>query len=151
MATTLAQFGNKLQNIVSPATAARMAQAGGMAGKKAALDAASADLGGDRSFSGMKRKTSLGAGFDDMGGSTVRINFRPAGLWMLAERGRSGSGEIHPKTKQAVTPSAGDARAYSRWGPSGGQGTYTDAVGKARREVPKAAAKAFTAAVASAF
>jgi hypothetical protein len=60
MATTFAQFGNKLERIVSPATAERMAKAGGMAGKKAALDAAADDLGGDRSFSGMKRKVSLG-------------------------------------------------------------------------------------------
>ncbi len=149
MAATLTQFGQRIERIVSPETVRRMADQAGQAGKKAALDAASKDLGGDRAFSGWKRKVALGAGYDDMGGSTVRINFRPAGMWRLAEAGRRGSGQIQPRKKRAVLTPQGP-RASSSYGPSRGLGTFSDAVDTARREVPQAAAKEFRAAVARA-
>ena len=151
--STLSSFGDKVAKVVEPAAVKRVVMAGGMAGKKASLEAASSDLGGDRAFSGMRRQVSLGVGFDDLGGTSIRLNFRPVGLWMLAERGRRGSGTIRPRRsggKRAVTPAAGVARASSRWGPSRGLKTYTEAVKKSQTQVPKAAHRQFRVEVARA-
>jgi hypothetical protein len=143
----LIAFGNRVSKIVDPAVLKRVILAGGMAGKKAALDAASRDLGGDRAFSGLGRKVSLSAGFDDVGSTQIRLNFRPAGLWKLAERGRRAGKPIYPKSKQAVLTPQGP-RARSTTGHWGGKDTYSDAVKDAKREVPKAAFKAFQFEVA---
>jgi len=144
----LASFGRRIENIVSPAALERMAAKAGAAGKASALDAATHDLG-DRRFSGMRRKAALGAGWDDIGGGQVAINFRPAGLWRLAESGRKGTKPIRPRRasgrRAVLTPDGPRARSTSK--PSRGLNTYTDAVRDARRSVPKAAAKQFTAEV----
>jgi hypothetical protein len=119
----------------------------GAAGKKAALDAAAADLG-DGAFSGMRRQVKLAAGYDVAGDDQVQINFRPSGLWQLAERGRTQSKPIVPRKrsgKRAVTVGGGDGniRASSMSTPSKGLGTYTDAVSDAQRKVPAAAFRQF--------
>jgi hypothetical protein len=146
----LAAFAAKLQKITNPAVLKRVVEAGGKAGKEAALDAASRDLGGDRSMSGLRRKVPLGAGYDGAGGSSVVINFRPAGLWRLASQGRTSSGEITPRGsgrrrsgKQALAGSGFGPVARSRYGPSRGLNTFDDAVDKARDDVPRAAARQF--------
>ena len=152
MARTLADFGRDVSSITDPAAVGRLLRAGGMAGKDAALKAAADDLGGDRSFSGMRRKAALSAGYDDVGGSQVQVNFRPAGLWKLAESGRQRSGKIVPRKRggrHALLTPAGP-RASSSYGPSRGLGTFSDAVKDAQREVPKAAAKQFQSEVARA-
>jgi hypothetical protein len=144
---SLASFGNKFGNF--PRNAQRgMARAGGMAGKKAGLDAARDDLGGDRAMSNLKRgRAALNVGFDEMGGTSVRINFR--GPWKLADEGRRASGTIRPRRgRRALRMPDGSFRARSRYTPSRGLNTLKDAVNKAQREVPKAAAKAFRVAVA---
>jgi hypothetical protein len=146
----LAAFGRRMEKITDPAAIARIVRAGGMAGKKAALDAARHDLGGDRAMSGFRRKAALGAGFDAAGGTAVAINFRPAGLWRLASQGRQSSGFIRPRKrggKRAVTPAAGVARAWSRYGRSRGLDTFDDAVRQARVDVPRAAFEQFQAEV----
>ncbi len=152
--TELVTFGAKLTRLLDPAAQARIVRAGGMAGKKAALDAAAHDLGADRAMSGTgyrrKRAQPLSAGFDAEGGTAVAINFRPAGLWRLASQGRQSSGFIRPRKrggKRAVTPAAGVARAWSRYGRSRGLDTFDDAVRKARTDVPKAAFEQFQAEV----
>ena len=105
--------------------------AAGLAGKTASLAAAAAALGGDRAFSGLRRKVALGVGFDQTGGSMIQINFRPAGIWKLAESGRRGGKEIRPrKAKALMTPHG--PRARSTTGAWGGKGTFTDAVKLAR-------------------
>jgi hypothetical protein len=150
MAGELADFGRRVSDVVSPGAVRRMVGKAGMAGKKSALEAAAKDLGGDRAFSNWRRRIALSAGYDDTGGSTVRINFRPAGMWQLAEQGRRGSGPIRPKRgKQAVRTPQG-LRARSSYGRSRGLNTFTDAVKDAQREVPKAAAKQFREEVARA-
>jgi hypothetical protein len=149
MANELAAFASRVSDVTSGAALRRIADKGGMAGKKAALDAASKDLGGDRAFSNWRRKVRLSAGFDSGGGTTVLINFRPGGMWRLAERGRSGSGVIVPRRRRAVLTPNGP-RARSSYGSSRGLRTYTDAVKEAQREVPKAAAKQFSTEVARA-
>lgn len=148
----LTEFGQRVARITDPATLRRIVDKGGMAGKEAALDAAASDLGGDRSFSGLRRKAPLGAGYDAIGGTSVQINFRPSGLWMLAEAGRRQSGAIYPRTgarkgkgtvyRRAVMTPQGP-RARSSYRPSRGLGTYTDAVRDARVKVPKAAFRQF--------
>ncbi len=146
MANDLAAFGARLAQVVDGSAKARIMNKAGMAGKKAALEAASDDLGGDRSFSGMRRKAPLGAGYD-VEGDLVRVNFRPAGLWNLADKGRRSSGPIRPRKKRAVLTPQGP-RARSSYGPSRGLGTVRDAFKKAHRDVPKAAAQQFHAEVA---
>jgi hypothetical protein len=145
MASDLAAFGAKLEKVVSGQAMRRVMSKAGAAGKKAALDAAADDLG-DRRFSGMRRKVALSAGYDDLGDTRVTINFRPAGLWKLAESGRHSSGPIRPRGGRAVMTPQGP-RAVSSYGSSAGLNTFTDANKDARREVPKAAAAAFRAEV----
>lgn len=147
MAGELIDFGNRVGQIVDPATVKRILLAGGMAGKKVALEAAASDLGADRAFSGLGRRVSLSAGFDDAGSTQIKLNLRPKGLWMLAERGRRPGKPILPKRALALNTPEGP-RAASTTGAWGGKGTYTDAVNDARREVPKAAAKQFRVEVA---
>lgn len=148
----LTAFAHRLSTLTDPDALRRIADKGGMAGKKAALDAAARDLGGDRRFSGMRRKVALSAGYD-IQGTAAHINMRPAGLWILAESGRQQSGPIYPRggARKGRGPVRGRAvrtpqgiRARSSYGPSRGLDTFSDAVRDARRDVPKAAAKQFT-------
>jgi hypothetical protein len=60
-----------------------------------------------------------------------------AGPWRLFEEGRRSSGEIQPRSAQAVLTPEGP-RANSSYGSSSGIGVYTDASELARRTVPKA-------------
>ena len=146
MAGELIDFANRIGNITDPAALKRIAGKAGYAGKKAGLDAAVSDLGGDRSFSGFGRPIPLGVGYDDLG-AMVHLNFRPAGLWKLAESGRSPGKQIFPRNREALRTPDGP-RASSTVGAWGGKGTYTKAVADARREVPKAAAKQFRVEIA---
>lgn len=156
MATTLADFGRRLSSVVDGSASARIAAKAGMAAKEAAIDAASRDLGGDRAFSGFRRRVPLGAGFDDAGEGQVVVNFRPAGLWRLAESGRQRSGKIYPRAgarkggrvvKGRALRTPRGFRASSSYSRSRGLGTVDDAVAEARREVPKAAAKQLSAEI----
>lgn len=153
MARTLADFGRDLSKLTDGAAIRRVVQAGGMAGKEAVQDAAASDLGSDRAFSKMRRKVPLSTGFDVEGDESVRIKFRPPGLWVLAESGRKREGPIYPRAgsrkgrgavrgRAVMTPQG--PRARSSFKPSRGLNTYSDAVQGARRKVPKAAAKQFT-------
>lgn len=148
----LADFGRRLSTLTDSAATGRIANKAGMAGKKAAMDAAADDLGGDRAFSGMRRRVQLSAGYDDAGQGRVQINFRPVGLWKLAEAGRRRSGPIYPRagsrkglgvTKGRAVRTPEGPRARSSFKPSRGLNTFSDAVKDARREVPKAAAEQF--------
>jgi hypothetical protein len=147
----LAAFGDKIEKLLDPAALGRVVQEGGMAAKAAALEAAARDLGGDRSFSGMRRKAPLGAGFDRTGATSVVINFRPAGLWRLASQGRRSSGAIKTRGrggKRALAGGSFGPVARSRFGPSRGLDTYDDAVKKSQTTVPKAAFRQFTFEIA---
>ena len=107
-------------------------------------------------FSGLGRAP-LGAGFDDVGSTQIRLNFRPAGLWKLAESGRRAGKPIYPRSGRrkgtgvthgrAVLTPAGP-RARSTTGAWGGKGTFTSAVREARIKVPKAAFRQFQIEVA---
>jgi hypothetical protein len=123
----------------------------GAAGKQSALEAARGDLGGDMAMSNLRKgKAKLSAGYDAVGGTEVAINFR--GPWKLAEAGRHKSGAIRPKKrggKRALMTPLGP-RAASRYGPSRGLDTYTDAVKKAERSVPKAAFRQIQAEIGKA-
>jgi hypothetical protein len=157
VADNFREFANRLERLEDPKTLMRIADKAGVAGKKAALDAAAKALGGDRRFSGMRKKTALSAGYDVNGPSSVSINLRPAGLWMLAEDGRKRSGPIYPRRgarkgsgaaygRAVMTPYG--PRARSSYGPSRGSGAVSDVEDRAKRDVPKAAAQQFTAEVA---
>ena len=82
---------------------------GGFA-KETAQDEVQRALGNDRSFSGLRRKAALGAGYDTS--SPVILNLRPAGLWFLADEGRKRRKRIFPRTRdgrQAVISTTGTA------------------------------------------
>lgn len=147
MAGELVDFGNRIAKITDASALRNIRFAAGMAGKTAVLAAAAADLGGDRAFSGLGRRVPLGTGFDDVGSTAVALNFRPAGLWMLAERGRRPGATIIPIRARALSTPQGP-RARSTVGAWGGKGTYSSAVRAARIVVPKAAFKAFQLEVA---
>lgn len=146
MAGELADFARRMNQIADGDVAKRIAAKAGMAAKKSALKAASDSLGGDRAFSGMRRKTRLNAGYDAAGPGQIKVNFRPAGLWKLADKGRRSSGTIRPRSKQAVLTPRGPRRTSS-YGRSRGLNTLEDAYDDARRTAPKAAREQFSAEV----
>lgn len=174
MSNELTAFAHRLEQVTDPDALRRIVTAGGRAGKEAAEDVARRDLGGDRAFSGLRRKVPLNATARNEGDSLVRIGFSPAGLWMLAEKGRTKSGQIwrrgqrttksgrvvsfRGKRSSATSFAEGEhapavltpygPRARSSYKRSRGLNTFTDAVKQAQREVPKAAAKRFTQEVA---
>lgn len=102
-----------------------MQHAMGQAGKKATFDELQSDLGPDRGFSGLRRKVKLGAGYDV--GANVVLNLRPAGLWVLLDKGRRRSKTIRPRkkggAKALITPYGYRASAKST--PSKGKKTLT--------------------------
>lgn len=149
----LSDFGRRVSLIVGKPALARMMTKAGAAGKKAALDAASKDLGADRRMSNFRngRGPALGAGYDIIGTQVV-VNLRPAGMWKLADSGRRSSGTIRPRPrggKRAVLTPWGP-KASSSYGPSRGLGTWDDTVRDAGDEVPKAFGKQFRVEVAKA-
>ncbi len=125
----------------STASFGRIQKAAGFAAKDAALTVAAAKLGADRHFSGWRTKASLGAGFD-LQGRTVQLNLRPAGMWVLAEKGRKASDKrVVPRRrsgrKAILTPWG--PRASARIGASRGLKAITDTVTKAASESHRAA------------
>jgi hypothetical protein len=157
MADDFRDFARRLDKLEDPQTLRRIANKAGEAGKKAALAEATSSLGGDRRFSGMRRGAALNAGYDAVGASAVKLNLRPAGLWVLAEAGRRNSGGIFPRRgsrkggvviygRAVMTPRG--PRARSSYGKSRGLKTFSHTVDRAKREVPDAAAKQFTAEIA---
>ncbi len=149
----LSDFGRRVEKIVGKPALERMMQKAGAAGKKSALDAAAKDLGGDRKFSGFRggRGPALGAGYD-LSGTEATINFRPGGMWKLAQAGRRASGPIRPKARSGFkalgTPWG--PKSASSFGSSRGLGTFDDAARDAGDEVPKAFARQFKAEVGNA-
>jgi hypothetical protein len=142
MANELTQFGKRLESLVDGSANRRVLTAAGTAGKKSALDAARADLGGDMAMSNLRRgRAKLSAGYDFEGDSTVAINMR--GPWRLADQGRRASGKIAPKRGRKAVRTPFGPRRSSSYGPSRGLDTYQDAVRDAEQSVPKAAAEQF--------
>lgn len=90
MATDLAGVARKLDALgdtLSGAALKRAMRKGGMAGKDAALDVAQSVAGTDRSIvMGGRRKVRMNAGYD-IEESSLAINLRPPGLWVLFESG----------------------------------------------------------------
>lgn len=151
MAGELIAFGNRIGRITDPGAIKRVTLAAGMAGKTAVFGAAADDLGPDRAFSGLGRKVSLSAGFDVVSPTSIKLKFRPPGLWKLAESGRRGGYAIRPRRRLGGEGSghAPALRTPDGWraatvgGAWGGKGTFTSAVRAARVAVPRAAFRQF--------
>jgi hypothetical protein len=148
--SSLQEAVGKVEKSVDHSVLSAMARAGGLAAKKSALKAASDSLGGDRRMSGFKRGGALSAGFDYSGGTSVTVNYRPAGKWKLAEEGRKGTKRV--TAGRGRRKGAGKARAFSTPDgpraaftskPSRGLKTLTKAQDDAKQEAPKAAFKEF--------
>jgi hypothetical protein len=152
----------KVEGIAKGDALRRVLNEAGKAGKKAALDAAGDSLGGDLRFRNMARGGPLSAGYDPGSETTSSVVFR--GPWRLAEGGRKKSGSIYRRGVTSTTGRSrkGNARAFrglsfsggqhapairtpdgprahSRYGPSRGLKTYSNATRKASVTVPKAA------------
>jgi len=151
----MTDFAQRVASLTDGDVLNRMADKGGTAGKKAGLERARRDLGADLAFSGWRRKVKLGIGWDRSGVGRVVINYRPAGIWVIADEGRRGGKQIKPRRgrepsapphpKAVRTPQG--FRARSTVGAWGGKGTLKDAIAAARREVPRAAAEQFRAEI----
>lgn len=148
MAETLASFGNKIDHLHKELTGDAIPNRMGMAAKKASLAAAERDLGGDRAFSGFRRRNAkLGARYEPMTGSAVELQLYPKGLWVLANDGRRKlppGGRVYPRKGRGGT---GAKALNTPWGPrrsvaasrSKGLGTLADAERDAEREALKEA------------
>jgi hypothetical protein len=144
LAAELGKFERKLYDTVSGDALRRIQHAGGKAAKDAGLDAASDKLGADRAMSNFRGgRVRLGVGYDLTGTASVDVNFRPAGLWKLADEGRRKTVTVRPKRrggKKAVLTPFGP-RASARVGPSRGLGVLRTSIARAQVETPRAAFK----------
>jgi hypothetical protein len=137
---TPSAVGRTLITLTNPKSLEQISHAMGLAGKKAASDAAKADLGSDLRMSNLGKSAKLSSGYD-IKADVVLLHLRPAGLWNLADKGRRRSGTIRPRKRRALRTPQG-ARALSSFRPSRGLHTIDDALKIMATEVPKAADKA---------
>lgn len=138
---TPTQFGARLITLTDQKALERVQHAMGGAGKKAATDAATADLGADLHMSHLRSKAKLAAGYDLIEDGVI-VRLRPKGLWSLADRGRRRQGTIRPRKGHRAVRTPQGFRAFSHYTPSRGLHTIEDALKIMEVEVPKAAAKA---------
>lgn len=131
----LKRWAAKMETAVGPAAAGRISREGAKAAQKAALQAASKSLGGDRRFQNFRAAGALDA---RIGATGARTEVQLTGPWALAESGRRSRGTIRPKRRRALTVPGG-VRSRSRYGPSRGKHTATEASRQAQTTVPKAA------------
>lgn len=152
MTDEMTRYVGRMMTMVDDQARGRMMKAAGFAAKVEALRTVAEDLGPDRQFSNWRRKVQLGAGFD-LVGSQVRVNHRPVGMWLLADRGRYSAGSIYPRqgnrkgrtvlaARAVMTPQG--PRARSSFGQSRGLKTFVTAAAREREAAPKAAAKQLT-------
>jgi len=109
-----AKFG-KLADALGPAgMKAALTDIGVQAKQDLALEAAAA-VGGDLRYSGWKRMGKLSSGFE-IDGTSVIVNPRPAGGWLVAESGRKPT--VAPKRKaRAVLNTPWGPRTYTKGSP----------------------------------
>ncbi|CAN5838328.1 hypothetical protein BH24ACT5_BH24ACT5_04800 [soil metagenome] len=142
MAGELSKAGADIERIFSVASLRRASQAAADVGKTSAEDVADQAIGGG-TFSGMpgRRLATVETVRDD----GARIDFVPAGLWMLAEQGRR-------RAVAKVTPrSAAAAALRTPWGPrasvkgstSPGKQALTKAYDRITDAVPEAVGDEF--------
>lgn len=138
---TFASFANRIDKFVHGLSGSEMKSVMtkiGVEAKSDALQAASADLGGDPKFSGWAPV--LETRFDHIGDG--RISFHPtarsAGPWTVAEFGRNaGAGPPMRGPRLTKTGRVSKARA-KRWnGRTQGKGTASAALAKIESETPK--------------
>jgi hypothetical protein len=141
MADDLSGLRASISGLVDQKSVDAMKHVAGQAAKKAAIDVAQRDLGGDAAFSGFRRRVPLKAGYDLEADSRVTLNLSPKGLWMLANDGRR-----RPPPGGRVYPRKGKGALSTPWGPrksvrasrSRGLGTLADAEVAVERETFKA-------------
>lgn len=132
-----------LNRSVAPPAVRRISQAAGLRGKKAATTVTKRRLGSDMAMSNFMprgRKVPARLGFDPRSDG-VDFNFRPKGVWVLANSGRKRAGFIESESGRALTLPDG-FRAYSAYYPSRGTGVLGRARGEVEDTVPSAAFKA---------
>ncbi len=139
------KFSRKMANMVDGRSMSRVSHAAGREGKRTALEVGSKKLGSDMRMSGFRSRARMGVGYDLAGSEHVDINFRPKGMWKLADEGRKSSGRINPRRRSGrravVTPLG--PRHHSNYGRSRGLGVLRDSKREMRRTVPRAAHRQF--------
>jgi len=158
VAGPLTDFGRRIGSVVEGDALKRVQRAAGMASKKAAADVAKDVAGSDMALSNFRSgRIRMASGFE-IESSLVRLNLRPAGLWVLVDQGRKGSGPIYPRAatkrgsrrgrvaqggragRAVMTPQG--PRASSSYGPSKGFKVIGKTAARAADEAPKAAFRA---------
>ena len=151
MAESFAQFESRMNRFIRELEDDRLkaiTTKAGMAAKKIATAAASADLGGDPKFSGWA--PTLDTRYDDV--SPGVISFHPtrraAGPWTVAQFGRNqaaGPQMVGPRlTKTGKVSKAKKKRWNGRTDP---KDTATDALTTIEREIPKIVDKEIIGAI----
>jgi hypothetical protein len=143
-ASELIGLSERLGHVFDSGAQKRIVTAGGIAGKKASLLAAAKSLGSDLAMSNFKKgKVKLQVGFDVVSDHEVKMNYRPDGIWILADKGRKRSKTVRRKKKQGGTfvmpPASPSFRSSFISQPSRGVGTLTDAINAAKEAAPLAA------------
>lgn len=136
---TFASFGHRVDQFINGISDAQLKQVMtklGTEAKKDALQAASADLGGDPKFSGWA--PTLETRFDHIGEGA--ISFHPtgksAGPWTVAELGRhTASGPPSPNLTKGGKAKKGKGRKWN--GRTAGKHTASKALVKIEAETPK--------------
>lgn len=135
----------KLQSLeadLGPMGLRKIAASVGMDAKRDVLEEAARDLGPDRRMSGWGR-FQFGAGYEVRGSSSVAISPRPAGPWVVLERGRRAKPGGIPKrrrTKVYRTPYGPRSASSARPWPVGrtrGHRTFTVAVRRISERTPQ--------------
>ncbi len=140
MAGELSRAGADIAAIFSPASLARAATAAGADAEKSATDAANETIGGG-SFSGLPGKRLNTS--HTVNGNVCRVDFVPAGLWLLAELGRRrGPAKIVPITAKALSTPYGPRRSV-KGSTSRGKRSLTIAYTKIEQSVPEAVGDEF--------
>lgn len=138
---SFAEYGVALSSTLDDDALARMSNAAGMAGKKAATDEIRRVLGPDQAMSNMRldraRAPRVTAGYDIRKPESVDVNMRPKGQIILSTKGRQNRGVIDTDRYLAVRTPQGP-RAYSTYGPSRGTGLLGRARDDMAKDVPKA-------------
>lgn len=144
MADTFASLNVKLGKFQRELTDDRLANDIGLMSKSEAKKAASADLGGNDSFSGWSRRSPypLATRYNIVGPGRVAFGptRRSAGPWTVAQYGRNATAGPSLRTS-SIGLSGNRKRAgkrYKRWnGVTAGKGTADDAIIAIEKRVPK--------------
>lgn len=98
-------------------------------------------LGADMAFSGWRKRPKLKVGFDLVSDHEARFRGKPAGMWIVAEKGRR-AGARAPKKGSKILRTPWGPRRYTAARPlivggTAGKAVFTKGSERAQKEAPK--------------